>query len=53
MLVDCFTRVRFQLEYLETPPTERLTAPLLRMCMRRADAKAMRRLGPQLTAASR
>lgn len=38
------TNVRFQLEYLDVPLSERLIAPILRASMKRANAKAMRRL---------
>jgi hypothetical protein len=42
------TEIHFQLEYLETPGSERLAAPLIRAYMKRANAKAMRRLGEAL-----
>jgi Polyketide cyclase / dehydrase and lipid transport len=42
------TDVHFQLEYLQAPWSERLAAPLVRAYMRRANAKAMRRLGQTL-----
>lgn len=44
-LPDGATDVHFQLEVLEAPLSERLGAPLVRAYMRRANAKAMRRLG--------
>ncbi len=47
-LADGATDVRFQLEYLQAPVSERLAAPLIRAYMRRANAKAMRRLGQTL-----
>jgi uncharacterized protein YndB with AHSA1/START domain len=47
-LPDRATDVQFQLEYLEAPLSERLAAPLIRAYMRRANAKAMRRLGQTL-----
>jgi hypothetical protein len=47
-LPDGATNVRFQLEYLETPRSERLAAPLMRAYMKHANAKAMRRLGEAL-----
>jgi hypothetical protein len=47
-LPDGATDVRFQLDYLEAPLSERLAAPLIRAYMRRANAKAMRRLGQTL-----
>jgi hypothetical protein len=42
------TYIPFQLEYLEAPRSERLAAPLIRAYMRRANPKAMRRLGEAL-----
>jgi hypothetical protein len=42
------THIHFQLEYLEAPRSERLAAPLIRAYMKRANAKAMRRLGEAL-----
>jgi hypothetical protein len=42
------TEIHFQLEYLEAPESERLAAPLIRAYMKRANAKAMRRLGEAL-----
>ena len=47
-LPDGGTDVHFQLEYLAAPLSERLAAPLMRAYMRRANAKAMRRLGQTL-----
>lgn len=47
-LPDGATNVHFQLEYLHAPLAERLTAPLIRAYMRRANSKAMRRLGETL-----
>ncbi len=47
-LPDGATDVHFQLEVLEAPLSERLAAPLIRAYMRRANAKAMRRLGQTL-----
>lgn len=48
-LPDGANDVHFQLEVLNAPLSERLTAPLVRAYMRRANAKAMRRLGQTLT----
>jgi hypothetical protein len=42
------TDIHFTLEYLETPGSERITAPLIRAYVKRANAKAMRRLGKAL-----
>jgi uncharacterized protein YndB with AHSA1/START domain len=42
------TDIHFQLQYLEAPGSERLAAPLIRAYMKRANAKAMRRLGEAL-----
>ena len=42
------TRVNFELAWLEAPLSERLTAPLTRAVMRRANAKAMERLAALL-----
>lgn len=47
-LPDGGTDVHFQLEYLQAPLSERLRAPLIRAYIRRANAKAMRRLGETL-----
>jgi hypothetical protein len=43
-LPDGATEVRFELEVLEAPLSERLAAPLFRAYVRRANANAMRRL---------
>lgn len=45
------TDIRFELSYLETPWFDRLAAPLLRAWLKRANAKAMRRLGETLASA--
>jgi hypothetical protein len=45
---DGATDIHFQLEYLEAPLSERLTAPLIHAYMQRSNAKAMRRLGQTL-----
>lgn len=42
------TRVSFELAWLESPAVERLGAPLVRVFLRRANGKAMRRLAKQL-----
>ena len=47
-LPDGATDVHFQLEVLEAPLSERLATPLIRAYMRRANAKAMHRLGETL-----
>jgi hypothetical protein len=47
-LPDGGTDIRFQLEYLDAPMSERLAAPLIRAYLKRANAKAMRRLGDAL-----
>lgn len=47
-LPDGATDVHFQLDYLAAPLSERLAAPLIRAYMRRANAKALRRLGETL-----
>lgn len=44
-LPDGATDVHFQLEVLQAPLSERLRAPLIRTYMRRANAKALHRLG--------
>ncbi|MGZ4268174.1 MAG: SRPBCC family protein [Solirubrobacteraceae bacterium] len=44
------TDVRFTLEYLEAPASERLASPLLRVWLTRANEKAMRRLKETLAA---
>jgi uncharacterized protein YndB with AHSA1/START domain len=43
------TDVRFELAYLEAPLPERLAAPLLRLWLKRANAKAMLRLRDTLS----
>lgn len=47
-LPDGATLVRFELEYLEVPRSERLRGPLIRAYMKRANAKAMQRLQREL-----
>jgi hypothetical protein len=47
-LPDGGTRIRFKFEWLEVPRHERLAAPLLRVFMRRANGKSLRRLAKQL-----
>jgi uncharacterized protein YndB with AHSA1/START domain len=42
------TRIAFELAWLEAPRNERLIAPLMRAFMRRANGRAMRRLGKLL-----
>jgi uncharacterized protein YndB with AHSA1/START domain len=42
------TRIAFELAWLEAPRNERMTAPLMRAFMHRANNKAMRRLGKLL-----
>jgi hypothetical protein len=42
------TRIAFELAWLEAPKNERMTAPLMRAFMRRANGRAMRRLGKLL-----
>ena len=42
------TRIAFELAWLEAPRNERMTAPLMRAFMRRANGRAMRRLGKLL-----
>jgi hypothetical protein len=49
---DGATLVRFELEYLEIPRSERLRGPLIRAYMKRANAKAMRRLQQVLKASA-
>jgi hypothetical protein len=39
------TRISFELAWLEAPRNERMAAPLVRAFMRRANGRAMRRLG--------
>jgi hypothetical protein len=43
------TDIRFQLEYLAMPRSERLATPLLRAWLKRANARAMRRLHQTLS----
>jgi hypothetical protein len=45
------TDINFELRYLEAPLSERLAAPLVHAYMKRANAKAMRRLGELLAVA--
>jgi carbon monoxide dehydrogenase subunit G len=49
---DGNTDVTFELRFLEVPRAERLTAPLLRLYVRRLLNKAMQRLAGQLAATS-
>jgi hypothetical protein len=42
------TNIRFKLEYVEMPLSERLMAPLLRAWLKRGNETAMRRLGETL-----
>jgi hypothetical protein len=42
------TRIAFELAWLEAPRNERMAAPLMRAFMRRANGRAMRRLGKLL-----
>jgi uncharacterized protein YndB with AHSA1/START domain len=42
------TRITFELAWVEAPRNESMTAPLMRVFMRRANGKAMRRLGKLL-----
>jgi hypothetical protein len=42
------TRIAFELAWVEAPRNERMTAPLMRAFMRRANGRAMRRLGKLL-----
>jgi hypothetical protein len=51
-LPDGGTRISFEFAWLEAPRHERLAAPLLRVFMRRANAKAMRKLAKRLAADS-
>jgi uncharacterized protein YndB with AHSA1/START domain len=48
---DGGTQIRFEYRWIVTPFADRLTAPLARAFIRRANAKAMRRLADQLAAA--
>jgi uncharacterized protein YndB with AHSA1/START domain len=43
-LPDGGTRIAFELAWVEAPRNERMTAPLIRAFMRRANGRAMRRL---------
>lgn len=52
-LPDGGTDIHFKLEYLEVPRAERLAAPLIRVYMKQANAKAMRRLREALEHAER
>ncbi len=47
-LPDGGTKICFEFAWLEAPWNERLAAPLMRVFMRRANGKAMRRLAKQL-----
>jgi hypothetical protein len=47
------TRISFQFVWLEAPLVERLTAPLTRAVVRRANAESLRRLADQLTRSPR
>lgn len=51
-LPDGGTNIFFELAWLEAPRNERLAAPLMRLFMRRANGKAMRRLAKQLNQGS-
>jgi len=42
------THIEFELAWLEAPKNERMTAPLMRAFIRRANGRAMRRLGKLL-----
>jgi hypothetical protein len=48
-LPDGATDVHFQLEVIKAPLSERLAAPLIRAYLKRANAKAIGRLGQTLT----
>jgi len=48
-LPDGATDVHFRFEVIQAPVSERLAAPLVRAYTRRANAKAIRRLGQTLT----
>lgn len=52
-LPDGGTRIAFELAWVEAPRNERMTAPLMRAFMRRANGRAMRRLGKLLRKRSR
>ena len=45
------TRITFEYRWIVTPVADRVTAPLARAFIRRTNAKAMRRLAEQLSAA--
>jgi hypothetical protein len=47
-LPDGGTKISFEFAWLEAPWNERIAAPLMRVFMRRANGKAMRRLARQL-----
>lgn len=47
-LPDGGTHIEFELAWLEAPRNERMTAPLMRAFIRRANGRAMRRLGKLL-----
>ena len=49
-LPDGGTRISFELAWTKAPRNERMTAPLMRAFMRRANGKAMRRLAKLLRA---
>ena len=44
------TRISFELSWIDAPRNERMAAPLMRAFMRRANGRAMRRLGKLLRA---
>jgi uncharacterized protein YndB with AHSA1/START domain len=44
-LPDGGTRIAFELAWVEAPRNERMTAPVIRAFIRRANGRAMRRLG--------
>jgi hypothetical protein len=47
-LPDGGTDIRFELVFLDVPPVERLLGPLIRASLKRANARAMRRLARTL-----
>jgi uncharacterized protein YndB with AHSA1/START domain len=47
-LPDGGTQIEFEFAWVEAPRNERMTAPLMRVFMRRANGRAMRRLGKLL-----
>jgi Polyketide cyclase / dehydrase and lipid transport. len=51
-LPDGGTNISFEFAWLEAPRNERLAAPLMRLFLRRANGKAMRRLAKQLNQGS-